>query len=145
MDQRGGVDHLHHRAQPGADRALVAAHLRPQQQDGGAHPLAAAVAHVLADVVDQGDRGTGLAHQFLLDLGHSVFDQPVDFVRSQGAPGPVYLSKAPLGTSAAKVARTGFPSAVAATTMPSDSTPMSLAGFRFATITIFLFTRLSGS
>src|SRR5258708_38188661 len=57
-----------------------------------------------------------------------------------------YFRRAPMGTSSKKAARTGFPpSREAATIMPLDSKPRSLRGARFATMTTFLPTRLSGA
>lgn len=55
-----------------------------------------------------------------------------------------HLTLVPLGTGAAGCSSTGEPSTEAARTMPLDSTPMSLAGWRFATTTTCLPTRSSG-
>src|SRR5712691_11783924 len=56
-----------------------------------------------------------------------------------------YLTLAPGGTSASKVHSTALPSTDAASTMPFDSTPISFAGFRSATITTFFPTSVSGA
>ena len=59
-----------------------------------------------------------------------------------------YFTMLPGGTSAGTSRSDGSPVSptVAASTIPFDSTPMSLAGFRFATITTtFLPTSASGS
>src|SRR5690348_462964 len=51
-----------------------------------------------------------------------------------------YFSRAPMGTSSRKLARTGWPLSPteAATIMPFDSMPRSLRGWRLATITTFM-------
>lgn len=51
----------------------------------------------------------------------------------------------PAGTLGSTLSRLGSPSIDAASTIPFDSTPISLAGCRFATITTFLPTRSSGA
>ena len=58
-----------------------------------------------------------------------------------------YLTVLPGGTSAATSRSDGSPASptVAARTIPLDSTPMSFAGFRFATMTTFFPTSASGS
>ena len=58
----------------------------------------------------------------------------------------VYFSFAPLGTSSRKLASTGWPSSPteAASSMPLDSSPRILRGWRFATITILRPTKFSG-
>src|SRR5439155_9436196 len=56
-----------------------------------------------------------------------------------------YLRREPLGTSSVKVARTGLPSTDAATIIPFDSTPMSLAGFRLTTTTTLRLSRVAPS
>ncbi len=58
-----------------------------------------------------------------------------------------YFNLAPFGTSSVKVAITGRPSSPydAATTIPCDSNPRSLRGFKLATITTFRSSKLSGS
>ena len=65
--------------------------------------------------------------------------------RAQGHPPRRYLTFVPGATSESNVHRTARPSTEAASTMPLDSTPISLAGFRFATSTIFLPINASGS
>src|SRR5689334_2431079 len=55
-----------------------------------------------------------------------------------------HLTRVPLGTWTPGWRSTGLPSIEAASTMPCDSIPMSLAGWRFATTTTCLFTRSSG-
>ena len=56
-----------------------------------------------------------------------------------------YFRRAPTGTSSVKVQSTGLPSGVeAATIIPLDSTPRSLRGARFATITTLRPTSSSG-
>src|SRR6266851_10021822 len=56
-----------------------------------------------------------------------------------------HLSRAPIGTSSRKLASTGIsPSREAATIIPCDSTPRSLRGARFATITTLRPTSSSG-
>ena len=56
-----------------------------------------------------------------------------------------YFTFVPGGTSASNVQSTALPSSDAASTIPNDSTPMSFAGFRFATRTTFLPTSDSGA
>jgi len=55
-----------------------------------------------------------------------------------------HLTRVPLGTWTSGWSSTGLPSIEAASTMPCDSIPMSLAGWRFATTITCLFTRSSG-
>src|SRR4029077_6083110 len=55
-----------------------------------------------------------------------------------------YRTRVPLGTATAGCSSTGLPSSEAARTMPFDSTPMSLAGWRVATTTTCLPTSSSG-
>ena len=55
-----------------------------------------------------------------------------------------HLTFVPGATSVSNVQSTALPSTEAASTMPFDSTPMSFAGFRFATSTTFRPTSASG-
>src|SRR5262245_61774171 len=61
--------------------------------------------------------------------------------------GEDHLTMLPLGTSEGTSSSTGFPSSPtdAARTIPFDSTPMSFAGFRFATTTMLRPTSAPGS
>ena len=61
------------------------------------------------------------------------------------AMGVNYRTRAPGGTGSSKLTRIGLPSAtLAASTMPFDSMPISLAGFRLKTIAIVRPTSCSG-
>ena len=58
--------------------------------------------------------------------------------------GLAHLTRVPFGTWAPGWSRTGLPSSEAARIIPCDSTPISFAGWRFATTTTCLPTRSSG-
>ena len=67
-------------------------------------------------------------------VGRQALQMAVGVDRTGGI-GRAHLTRVPLGTGASGRSRTGWPSSEAASTMPWDSTPISLAGWRFATTT----------
>ena len=77
VDQRGGVHHLHHRAQADGAGAGVAEQVRGEQQQRRPDALAAALAQVFGNFGDGADAGGGVAAQLLLDR-HEVFPQQLE-------------------------------------------------------------------
>jgi hypothetical protein len=45
--------------------------------------LASTMTNVLADIIDQGDRGAGLAQQLFFNLRHSIFYEFINIMRGQ--------------------------------------------------------------
>ena len=77
MNQRGGVHHLHHRAQSDGARARVAQHVRRQQQQRRPDALAAALPQVFGNLRDRAYAGGGVPAQLLLDR-HQVVPQQIE-------------------------------------------------------------------
>ena|SRR5436305_13706981 len=73
-------------------------------------------------------------------LGRQALEMTMGIDRTRRA----HLTCVPLGTWAAGWSRTGLPSSEAASTIPCDSTPISFAGWRFATTITCLPTSSSG-
>jgi hypothetical protein len=97
VDEGGGVDELHHRRVDHVAEAVVAEHLRHEQEQGRAEALPPAAEDVLPDVVDGGDLRAEIAAQLLFDHLELRGDQveetlsvsrlPVESARCHGAQG----------------------------------------------------------
>ena len=79
------MDQLDDGSQAVADRAVVPAHLRRQQQQSGPDALASAVLDVVSDLVDQLDVGVRLPRKLSLHLRQTGFDELEDLLWSHAA------------------------------------------------------------
>src|ERR1700756_3390338 len=83
---------------------------------------------------------------FRLYVGTAAFGCSPSDARLVFVPALPYFNLAPIGTSSRKLASTGLPpSSDAATIIPLDSSPRIFLGARFATMTTFLPTSVSGA
>ena len=87
VNERGGVDELHHRAQPNRRLPLEAAQFGGEQHQRGTQPFAPASSQVLTDLGDGLNAGDALQAKLLLHLLEVSAHQVEDFFDGQAIDG----------------------------------------------------------